>query len=108
MVDPCYPQGNGLAYSINYCDGSAAYDLNIYNNGGDGTANTDVTDRYHKVTGIFGIPSDFAIVTRQGKAGAMSMMGGKIIGPKGGSDFTIDSPEFGLKMYYWREGNSRK
>lgn len=107
ISDPCNPQGNGLAYSLNYCDGSAAYNLNTANDSVS-DLNYDVTDRYHKVTNIFGIPSDFAIVTRQGQAGAMSMMGGDIIGPKGGSDFTIDSPKYGLDLYYWREGNSQK
>ena len=107
ISDPCNPQGNGLAYSLNYCDGSAAYNLNTSNDSGTDYS-FDVTDRYHKVINIFGIPSDFAIVTRQGQAGAMSMMGGDIIGPKGGSDFTIDGPEFGLDLYYWRQGNSQK
>ncbi|WP_041279457.1 pilus assembly protein [Desulfobacula toluolica] len=113
IADPCNPQGNGFAYSLNYCDGSASYNLNISNDSISDN-NYDVTDRYHKVTGIFGIPSDFAIVTRQGQAGAMSMMGGDIIGPKGvpgplpGPDFTIDGPEYGLDLYYWREGNSQK
>ncbi len=105
IADPCNPQGNGLAYSLNYCDGTAAYNLNSLNDSGS-DYNLDVTDRYHKVTNLFGIPSDFAIVTRQGQAGAMSMMGGDIIGPKGGSDFTIDSPPYGLDIYYWREGYS--
>ena len=107
ISDPCNPQGNGLAYSLNYCDGSAAYNLNTSNDSGTDYS-FDVTDRYHKVINIFGIPSDFAIVTRQGQAGAMSMMGGDIIGPKGGSDFPIDGPEFGLDLYYWRQGNSQK
>ncbi len=106
VSDPCNPQGNGFAYSLNYCDGTAAYNLNTLNDSG--TAyNYDVTDRYHKVINIFGIPSDFAIITRQGKAGAMSMMGGDIIGPKGGSDFTIDSPGLGLIPFYWKEGNNQ-
>lgn len=107
ISDPCNPQGNGLAYSLNYCDGTAAYNLNTLNDSGT-DYNYDVTDRYNKVTNIFGIPSDFAIITRQGQAGALSMMGGDIIGPKGGSDFTIKGPELGLDFYYWREGNSQK
>jgi len=107
ISDPCNPQGNGFAYSLNYCDGTAAYNLNAAN---DTISNDqyDVTDRYHKVGNIFGIPSDFAIIVRQGGAGAMSMMGGDIIGPKGGDEFSIDSPPFGLNIYYWREGNSRQ
>ena len=107
ISDPCSPQGNGLAYSLNYCDGSASYNLNTLNDSIT-DFNYDITDRYHKVTNIFGIPSDFSIVTRQGQAGAMSMMGGDIIGPKGGSDFTIKGPEFGLDLFYWRQGNSQK
>jgi len=107
ISDPCSPQGNGLAYSLNYCDGTAGYNLNLLNDSGS-DINYDVTDRYHKVVNIFGIPSDFAIVTRQGQAGAMSMMGGDIIGPKKGSDFTIKGSEFGLDLYYWRQGNSQK
>jgi len=107
ISDPCNPQGNGLAYSLNYCDGTSAYNLNILNDSGS-DYNFDVTDRYNKVINIFGIPSDFAIITRQGQAGAMSMMGGNIIGPKGGSDFSINAPEYGLDLFYWREGNSQK
>lgn len=107
ISDPCTPQGNGFAYSLNYCDGSAAYNLNTLNDSVD-DQQYDVTDRYHKKVSIFGIPSDFAIVTRVGGAGALSMMGGDVVGPKGGSDFTIDSPEFGLNLYYWRQGNSDK
>jgi type IV pilus assembly protein PilY1 len=103
VEDPCNPLGNGLAYSINYCDTTAAYDLNI-NNGKD----RDVTDRYKKYTGILGIPSGFAVINRHGEAGAMSMMGAKVIGPKGSDDPTIDSPGLGLELYYWREGNSLK
>ncbi|WP_457551912.1 pilus assembly protein [Desulfobacula sp.] len=106
ISDPCNPQGNGLAYSLNYCDGTAGYNLNTLNDSGTDDS-FDVTDRYHKVINIFGIPSDFAIVTRKGQAGAMSMMGGDIIGPKGQSDFTIKGPGYGLELYYWREGNSQ-
>jgi type IV pilus assembly protein PilY1 len=122
--DPCNPQGNGFLYSINYADGSAAYNLNAGNDGvnagNDGAdAITDVTDRYRKVNSIYGIPSKFAIVTRHGGAGAMAMLGGKIVGPKPGpgdddddddgdddDGFKIKSPGLGLELYYWREGNS--
>ena len=106
--DPCNPQGNGFSYSLNYCDGTAAYDLNSNN------AGTDVTDRYTKVNAILGIPTKFAIITRDGQAGAMAMMGGKIIGPKPpdseppGPPFKIKSPGLGLELYYWREGNSQQ
>jgi len=103
VEDPCNPLGNGLAYSINYCDATAAYDLNS-NNG----SNRDVTDRYKKYTGILGIPSGFAVINRHGEAGAMAMIGSKVIGPKGPDDFTIDSPGMGLELYYWREENSQK
>jgi type IV pilus assembly protein PilY1 len=40
--------------------------------------NNDVTDRYHKVINLFDIPFDFAIITRQGQAEALSIMGGVI------------------------------
>ena len=52
-------------------------------------------------------PSEFAIVTRKGEAGAMAMMGGKIIGPKK-EDFRIKGPGMGLELFYWREGNSQE
>ncbi len=104
--DPCYPMGNGLAYSLNYCDATAAYNLNEGNDGGSSNGKYDVTDRYKKYAGILGIPSGFAVVTRNGEAGAMAMMGNKIIGPKGPDDFTIKGPGMGLELYYWREGNS--
>ena len=109
--DPCNPQGNGFAYAIGYSDGTAAYNLNSTD------TTTDVTDRYRKVTTIYGIPSKFAIITRQGQAGAMAMMGGKILGPRPPGDdddgdpdpgFKIKSPGLGLELYYWREGNSQE
>lgn len=107
VVDPCNPQGNGFAYALNYCDGTAGYNLNTLNDPVGGHL-YDISDRSNKVSNIFGIPSDFAIVTRKGQAGAMSMMGGKIIGPQGGNIFQIKSPGMGLELYYWRESNSQK
>lgn len=106
IEDICNPHGNGFAYSLNYCDGTAAYDLNLSNNTGDGSEQKDVTDRYFKVTDIFGVPSYFSIIIRDGTAGAMSMMGGKIIGPQGGNEYKIKSPGFGLDFYYWLEGKT--
>jgi type IV pilus assembly protein PilY1 len=107
VVDPCNPQGNGFTYALNYCDGTAGYNLNTSNDSvSDHTF--DVSDRSIKVTGIFGIPSNFSIVTRKGQAGAMAMMGGKVIGPQGGNIFQIKSPGMGLELYYWRESNSQK
>ncbi len=109
-TDPCTPQGNGFAYSLNYCDGTAAYNLNQNNDSTDENFH-DVTDRYGKQTGLHGVPSDFSIVTRKGQAGAMSMMGGKVVGPRegdeDGEDFKIKSPGWGLELYYWRESDSQ-
>lgn len=105
ISDPCNPQGNGFSYSIDYLDGSAAYDLNQ-------TATTvyDVTDRYKKFTGISGIPSSFTLILREGHAAAMASMGGAIIGP--GPDpknpFEIDTSGLGLELYYWRDSNSQQ
>lgn len=107
VVDSCNPQGNGFAYALNYSDGTAGYNLNISNDSA-GSYTFDVSDRSIKVLNIFGIPSDFAIVTRKGQAGAMAMMGGKIIGPQGGNICKIKSPGMGLELYYWRESNSQK
>ena len=103
MEDVCNPNGNAFSYAINYCNATAAYNFNSTNNDG------DVTDRYNKVTDILGIPSDFAIIIRDGEAGAMSMMGGKMIGPGGGGggdNYKIKSPGLGLDLYYWFEGNN--
>jgi len=107
VVDPCNPQGNGFAYSLNYCDATAAYNLDTSNDSGS-TATYDIRDRSIQVTNIFGIPSDFSIVTRKGQAGAMSMMGGKIVGPSGGDQFKIKSAGMGLELFYWRESNSQQ
>ncbi len=111
IFDACSPQGNGLAYSLNYCDGTAAYNLDTTNDSGS-LLLQEVSDRYFKRSNIFGIPSGFSIIMRQGQAYAMAMMGGDIIGPKMtptalvGPDFTIKGPEFGLNLYYWKEGLS--
>ncbi len=112
VTDACSPQGNGLAYSLNYCDGTAAYNLDITNDSGT-LLIQEVSDRYFKRDGIFGIPSNFSIIMRQGQAYAMTMMGGDILGPKmtedvlADPDFTIKGPEFGLNLYYWKEGLSQ-
>ncbi|MCF8056124.1 MAG: hypothetical protein K9K37_05755 [Desulfocapsa sp.] len=103
IEDSCSPLGNGLTYSISYCDATSAYDLNS-SNGSD----RDVTDRYKKYTEIPGLPSGFAVINRKGEAGAFAMVGDKLVGPKGPDDYTIDSPGLGLEIYYWREGNSMK
>jgi type IV pilus assembly protein PilY1 len=112
ISDPCHPQGNGFAYSLNYDDATAAYNINS------GDTEYDVTDRYWKVNTIYGIPSKFAIITRMGQAGAMAMMGGRVIPPRppkcsgpncectGPDCFKIKGPRPGLELYYWREGNS--
>lgn len=110
IFDVCSPQGSGLAYSLNYCDATAAYDLDTTNNSGTDPT-LDVSDRYFKRTGIFGIPSNYSIIMRQGQAYAMAMMGGDILGPKMSGnqpapDFTIEGAEFGLNLYYWKEGFS--
>lgn len=103
--DPCNPVGNGFAYSLDYRDGSSVYNLNAT------TQNTqDITDRYKKFTDIFGIPSGFTIVLREGHAAAMASMGGAIVGP--GPDplnpYEIDTPGLGLELFYWRDSNSQQ
>ncbi|MDR3631396.1 MAG: hypothetical protein P4L42_13790 [Desulfocapsaceae bacterium] len=98
---PCNPMGNGFAYSIDYRNGTAVYNLNS-------TTVIDIADRYKKFTGISGIPSGFTIVIRNGQAAALASMGGAIIGPGGfpGDPFKINSPGSGLQIFYWRDSNS--
>lgn len=102
--DPCHPQGNGFAYALNYLDGSATYNLNLSTND-----NMDITDRYKKFDSIYGIPSGFTIVLRDGHAAAMASMGGAIIGP--GPDplnpYEIATPGLGLELFYWRDSNTQ-
>jgi len=67
LQDPCSPQGNGLFYALNYLDGSAALNLNHFNddeNDEDEPEKKDVTDRYQKYYGIKVIPSSPALVVR--------------------------------------------
>lgn len=104
--DPCNPQGNGFSYALDYTDGSAPLNLNSAND-----TTQDVTDRYTKYFHIFGIPSGFTIVTREGHAAAMASMGGSIIGggeSSGGGvpPYEIPSSGKGLDLYYWRDSNS--
>ena len=105
--DPCRPQGNGFTYALDYCTGSAAYNLNKNNDvSTTGAIKMTLTDRYNKYTNIMGIPSGFSIVTQGGQAGAMAMIGGKIVGPQGPDTLKIKTPGQGLQLYYWRESNS--
>jgi type IV pilus assembly protein PilY1 len=101
--DPCNLQGNAFTYALNYLDGSAALNLNNANDStGDDPTRKDVTDRYGKHTGVKGLPSGFEIVVRGGQAGAMSSIGGSIIG--GGEDgFKIPGEKSGISLYYWVE-----
>ncbi len=103
--DACNPAGNGFSYALDYTTGAAALNLNP----ADGAL--DVTDRYKKYTGIHGIPSGFAIITREGHAAAMASMGGALIGPSESSGFFPDEGEIktggsGLELFYWRESGS--
>lgn len=103
----CDPQqGNGFTYALDYLEGSAALNLNAAN-----ATDRDVTDRYFKYFGIYGIPSGFTIVTRHGEAAAMASMGGGLAGggepSPGEPPFKIKTPGKGLELYYWRQGNSQ-
>ncbi len=102
----CNPTGNGFGYSLDYSTGGAALNLNLLNDV-NGTK-VEITDRYKKYNAIYGIPSGFSIFTSGGDAGAMSMMGSQLVGPKGAGLFQIPSPGLGLELYYWREGNSQR
>ncbi len=103
--DPCNPQGNGFVYALDYLDASAALNLNEGNDGEDSEPELDISDRYRKYTSIYGIPSGFTIVTRNGEAGAMASMGGMVVGPgENGPGYQIPSAGLGLELYYWREG----
>jgi type IV pilus assembly protein PilY1 len=101
--DPCNLQGNAFTYALNYLDARAALNLNKANDStGDDPTRKDVTDRYGKHTGVKGLPSGFEIVVRGGQAGAMSSIGGSILG--GGEDgFQIPGAESGIDLYYWVE-----
>lgn len=106
ISDPCHPQGNGFAYALDYLDGSATYDLYAQSN----YDKQDVTDRYKKFSDIYGIPSSFTVILRDGHAAAMASMGGSIIGP--GPDplnpYQIATPGLGLEIFYWQDSNSQQ
>jgi type IV pilus assembly protein PilY1 len=101
ISDPCHPQGNGFFYSLNYCDATPAY-------GAGGGGSTYHGPRSVISTGILGPPSEPAILTREGGAAAMAMMGGSIKGKDGAKDFKIKSPGYGLELYYWRNSDSQR
>jgi len=109
-ANPCNPQGNGFVYALDYTDATSALNLNT-SNGTDLNGDFhDVTDRYRKYTTIYGIPSGFNIIMRNGEAGAMASMGGAVVGSGeiGGVSppYKIPSPSSGLNLYYWLEGNT--
>lgn len=101
--DACNPSGNGFTYALDYTTGAAALNLNPADEA------LDVSDRYKKFTGIHGIPSAFAIITRGGHAAAMASMGGAVVGPgevDGTPGYGISGAGSGLELFYWREGGS--
>jgi type IV pilus assembly protein PilY1 len=95
--DPCNLQGNAFIYALNYLNGSAALNLNQANDDatGDDPVKKDVTDRYDKITGVKGLPSGYEIIVRGGEAGAMSSIGGSIVGGQ------IPGAQSGIDLYYW-------
>ena len=102
--NPCNPQGNAFTYALNYLDGRAALNLNVFNDAasGDDPIKKDVSDRYGKYFGVKGLPSGFEIVTRNGEAGALSSVGGAIVGG-GENGYEIPGPDSGISLYYWIE-----
>lgn len=105
MDNPCAPQGNAFNYALNYVNGAAALNLNSMNDvvsGQDVTKIKDISDRYGKHANVKGIPSAFEIVTRGGKAGAMSSIGGSLVGG-GESGFEIPNSNSGIELFYWLE-----
>lgn len=101
--DACNPSGNGFSYTLDYTTGAAALNLNTANDA------LDVSDRYRKHVGVHGIPSGFAVITREGHAAAMASMGGAVIGPgvqDGNPGYQIPSAGSGLELFYWKEGGS--
>lgn len=103
--DPCQPEGNAFTYALNYLNGAAALNLNVYNDvdGSNPQIMKDVTDRYGKYTGVKGIPSGFEVVIRDGKAAALSSVGGAIKGGGEGGGAEIPYEDFGLNLNYWIE-----
>ena len=103
--DPCVPEGNAFTYALNYLNGAAALNLNSAND--DGTTaddiNKDVSDRYGKYSGVKGIPSSFEVVIRNGEAGAMSSIGGGVVGGGKDGEFQIPYENSGIDIYYWIE-----
>ncbi|MDA3832531.1 MAG: hypothetical protein PF495_03965, partial [Spirochaetales bacterium] len=103
VENPCYPSGNGFNYALDYEDASAFLNFNT-------DTNSDITDRYAKHLTIFGIPSGFEIIIRNGEAAAIASMGGSLLG--GGDDpvnpFLIPTSGLGLDLFYWFDGNTQR
>lgn len=113
--NPCEPQGNAFNYALNYLNGAAALNLNIYNDAvsGDDPFKKDVTDRYGKHEGVKGVPSGFEIVIRDGEVAAIASIGDGIKGGGDGGDddddhddptnLVIDDLKDGIEPYFWIE-----
>ena len=119
--NPCEPQGNAFSYGLNYLNGAAALNHNKDNEDASGNDPSDksITDRYVKHTGVKGLPSGFEILVRDGRAGAVASIGGRIVGGGDGEeeeeeekkkcpDGTEYCPDLnwkseGIKLYYWVE-----
>ena len=133
--DDCSPRGNAFTYSINYQDGTAAYDYNKPREN-----KWDITDRWNKFRDIGGIPSSFTLLVGKDYAAAIASVGDVNAGPGsgrgdddggggggGGGECDPNDPNCkpepectpgdpgcprkikqpgGLDLYYWRDSNS--
>jgi Tfp pilus tip-associated adhesin PilY1 len=102
--DPCRPSGDALLYALKYDVGTAAFNLNVANDGGPNDQVRDLSDTYAVVQDST-IASGVRVVTRKGQAAGVFSAGGSIVGAGDedgyGKTTSIPGPPGGAARMMW-------
>jgi Tfp pilus tip-associated adhesin PilY1 len=99
VSDPCYVQGIGRIYAVDYSYGTAVLNYFLDNDTSDEVY--DVRDTYRTIQNT-AIPSGVRVITRAGHAAGVMSAGGAIPGAGEGGGTTIPGPPGGVTPMLWR------
>ena len=107
----CENSGNGRIYAMNYENAGAVYNTKAQEGDNAGAENYgDLVGRAKFFEGVQGVPSALTVRYKdQGFVQLMASMGAMTAGPHWGDKqgLTPWDPNPPLKIYYWRDSNSR-